>query len=516
MRFFNKIKISIAAASILCISNACTKEFNSLNTNPALVTEEVVKPDNIFSMVEKESIFHIPDLGRLDGPGRISEFAGYMASESSGSPFKNMEYDFYFTNFYRTYLINVNETIRLTQDPSMSNKNAIAKIFRVWLWQNLTDMYGDVPYTEAALDKEHFIAEPKYDTQESIYRSLFTELKAATAQLNDDPSLASFGNADLLYGGDVTAWKKFANSLRLRMALRVRYADNGLAQENVNDVINEPLISANDENATLWSEGASAANENNRSPLQRLIKNNLIEPRHLGFPVLEIMAKNNDPRMPVYFKVPNAVDPTSSIPYRARPINVYDFETDRYVRDSISLVGDYFEGDKFPFNLITAAEVSFLKSEAALAGLGSGDANQFYRDGIQLSMEQYGVSAGDIATFLAQPDATLAGTEEQKLEQIIDQKYVAIVYQSNEAWAEYRRTGYPKMWLGTGPTDTDGQIPRRLTYLADEYSKNTTNVQEAATHYPGGDKLTSRVWWDAKAGVPFAHPRQGIFPPETW
>ncbi|MEP6596392.1 MAG: SusD/RagB family nutrient-binding outer membrane lipoprotein [Ginsengibacter sp.] len=470
-------------------------------------------------MVQQGSIFILPDLGRVGNSlGKISEFAGFMASESSGYPFKNTDYDFYFNNYYRIYLININETIRLTQgDPVLSNKNAIARIFRVWLWQNLTDMYGDIPYSEAALGKANLIASPKYDKQEDIYKDLFTQLKAATDQLSDDPLQRSYGAADLLFKGDVNAWRKFGNSLRLRMAIRVRFVDNALAQQNISDVINAPLISTNAENARLLSEVPGPTTPNaNKSPLLILLTGNLIEPRHLGFPVLEILAKNNDPRKPIYFRLPDKIDPLSSIPYRARPINVYDTETPRYVRDSISLVGAYFETPQFSFNVITAAEVNYLKAEAVLAGLTPGDANALYRTGIQLAMEQYDVSPGSITTFLASPVATLSGTEEQQLEQIINQKYITLVYQSYEAWAEYRRTGYPKMWLGSGDTDTQGQVPRRLTYPADEYAKNQVNVEAAVAGIPGGDNLTSKVWWDVKPGVPFAHPKQGTFPPESW
>jgi len=103
--------------------------------------------------------------------------------------------------------------------------------------------------------------------------------------------------------------------------------------------------------------------------------------------------------MPIYFRLPNLIDPSSSIPYRARPINVYDTETPRYIRDSISLVGAYFESPQFSFNLITAAEVNYLKAEAVLAGLTSGDANALYRTGIQLAMEQYFSSIIEIAVF---------------------------------------------------------------------------------------------------------------------
>ena len=332
MRFFYKIKTLIALTGIICMANSCTKDFKELNISPSLVTEALVKPDNLFSMVQQGSIFILPDLGRVGNSlGRTSEFVGFQSSQSSGLPFKNQDFDFYFNNYYRIYLININETIRLTQDdPVLSNKNAMARIFRVWLWQNLTDMYGDIPYTEAALGKANLIAEPKYDKQEDIYKDLFTQLKAATEQLSDDPSKFSYGAADLLFKGDVNSWRKFGNSLRLRMAIRVRYVDPALAQQNISDVINAPLISANAENATVLSEviGPTTLNAN-KSPLLILLANNLQEPRHLGFPLLEILAKNNDPRMPIYFRLPNKIDPSSSIPYRARPINVFDFETPR-------------------------------------------------------------------------------------------------------------------------------------------------------------------------------------------
>ena len=517
MRFFSKIKTLVAVTVILYMTNSCSKDFEKLNTSPSLVTEDILNPDNLFSKVLKEAIFQIPQLGRIEsGIGRISEFAGFMASESSGNPFKNMDYGANFTNYYRIYLINLNETIRLTQDPALSNKNAMARIFRVWLWQNLTDMYGDIPYKEAALDKLHLIAEPKYDKQEFIYKDLFTELKAATAVLSDDPTKLSFGPADFLFKGDVSSWRKFANSLRLRMAMRVRYVDAALAQQNISDVINAPLISANAENARLLSEGPTAPNANNRSPLINLIKNNLREPRHLSFTVLEILVLTKDPRIPIYFKLPKFINPSSKIPYRARPINPDGPERNPYGMDSISYVGDYFEAPQFIFNLITAAEVNYLKAEAVLAGLSPGNANTIYRTGIRLAMEQYAVPADSITAFLGRSPASLAGSNEQQLEQIINQKYISLIYQSNEAWAEYRRTGYPKMWLGSGPTDTQGEVPRRQTYPADEYAKNGANVTAAAAAYPNGDKLTSKVWWDVKPGLPFAHPRKGIFPPESW
>src|ERR1051325_11682900 len=110
MRFFYKIKIFVALAGIICTANSCTKDFKDLNTSPSLVTEDLVKPDNLLSAVQKDAIFAIPDLGRLSTMGKISEFAAFMASESSGYPFKNTDYNYYFSTYYRVYLINMNET----------------------------------------------------------------------------------------------------------------------------------------------------------------------------------------------------------------------------------------------------------------------------------------------------------------------------------------------------------------------------------------------------------------------
>lgn len=510
MNILNKKINIVILVAIAFIATSCTKNFDDLNTNPALVSEKMIKTDNLFSKVQKESMFSIPDFGR------VSEFAGFVSNESSGFPFQEEDYGEPFTTYYRGYLSNLNEVIRLTQQPVQSNKNAMARIFRAWLFQNLTDSYGDIPYFEAAKGGDAFVASPKYDKQEDIYKDLLKELKEAAAQLKSDPSQETYGSSDLIYGGDVDGWIRLANSLRLRLAIRVRFADNGLAQMHVSDVINAPLISENIENAKLLSEPQDAPNRNNRSPIINAINDGVTLGNYFSFTVLEVLALNNDPRMPVYFQLPKEVDPLSSVPYRARPINPSGPINARYSRDSVSMIGKFFEASQFVFNMLTAAEVNFLRAETVLSGLATGDVNVLYRDGIRLAMEQYNTPAASIDNFMLGSTATLNGTDEQKFEQIMVQKYISLVYESREAWTEYRRTGYPKMWLGNGPTDTDGKVPRRLTYPAEEYSKNGTNVQEAVARLSGGDKLTSRMWWDAKTEVPYIHPRQNMYPPESW
>lgn len=162
---------------------------------------------------------------------------------------------------------------------------------------------------------------------------------------------------------------------------------------------------------------------------------------------------------------------------------------------------------------MNAAEVYFLRAEAALASLTSENAEEMYRQGIQKSLEQYAVAPAEIATYLGSSEGNLSGTMEEQLEDIIVQKYLAIYYQSTEAWAEFRRTGYPRIWTGSDVGSTGGNIPRRLTYPQAEYAKNGSKVTDAAGRLANGDMLMSRIWWDARPGLPLAHPKQGVFPP---
>ncbi|KAB2815324.1 MAG: SusD/RagB family nutrient-binding outer membrane lipoprotein, partial [Paludibacter sp.] len=130
---------------------------------------------------------------------------------------------------------------------------------------------------------------------------------------------------------------------------------------------------------------------------------------------------------------------------------------------------------------------------------------------IQKSMEQYGIAASSVTAFLSQEVGQLSGTDEEKFQQIITQKFIALFYQGYEAYAEFRRTGYPKVWLGTLTGATD-HIPRRLTYPTAEYLINEKNLSEAIARM-GEDTYETRIWWDVRPGLPFRHPLQDVFPP---
>jgi len=498
-----KYKYPILLIAVFTILMACTEDFEEINTDPNLITADQVSPDAILTFVLKESIFNIVDLDR------IGAYAGFVSSASAGFPLQQIFGGF---DDYRSSIVNIKEVERLTaDDPSLSNKNAIAKIWRVWLFYRISDNMGDVPYTEAGLGVDDLDTKPVYDTQEFIYNDLLNTLKESAAQLSDNPDLENYGDTDILFQGDVDSWKRFANSLRLRLAMRVRYVDAAIAQKHINEVINAPLIDSNAQNAEVTAEGDEALDNANRGPFYNLIQNNSENSLAVSMSVSENLLKRDDPRLTIYL----SEAPTGG--YRARPFNlVSEDQKPRYDGDSIATVGDTFRVSAFSFKVVTSAEVKFLKAEAALAGIVPGDAAALFREGIQDAMELYEVPQAEIDTFLSGPWGTLDGTQEEQLEEIITQKYLAMFYESHEGWAEYRRTGYPLIWIGKGPSDTGGELPRRQMYPLDEYAKNKENVESAVAKLSNGDDPMSKIWWDAKPGLPFAHPRQGLFPPEIY
>jgi hypothetical protein len=510
----------IAALGLLIVSaNSCTDRFEELNTNPNTVTEDIIDPDLLFTRVEKVAVFSLYD-------GTEAAWAGYTVN-TGAAYFRTMDRSGIYNNSYKSYLINLNEVIRLTADnPDLINKNSIARIFRVWVYQRLTDTYGDVPYTEAALKAEDAITSPAYDTQESIYVDMLKELKEASALLNDNGDLIGFGDADLLYAGDVNKWRRFANSLRLRLAMRIRYADKNLAKDQVTDVLKSDLLSGNDDNASITT---NTDVRDNMSPIYlNWDAGDRARPWIAGQTIVENLKKNNDPRLPVY--VDPAPDGTSG--YRGLPIALYLDEKLAYPEGSFSFIGAYFYSSPIiKINILTYAEVEFLRAEAALLGWGTGDAETYYRDGITAAMQNtqklmemaepevdipgsVALTDAEVNGFLSSEAAMLDGNFEENLEKIITQKYIALFpLDSYEAFAEQRRTGYPKIWVGSDPGDTGNKIPRRMNYPFDEKRINSASYAEVVGRMADGDVLTARVWWDANPNAPYVHPKQGMFPP---
>jgi hypothetical protein len=503
MQLFNRFKKITAFTMIILMVGACTGDFEEMNTNPTLLTEDGVQTSVLFTSVLKHSIFASYE----NTGGRVGEFSQYYASQASGNLFSTSDYTSPF-NWYRDYIININEIIRLTaDDPQKTDQNAMARIWKVWVYHMMTDAYGDIPYFEAALGVDDVINQPKYDTQEAIYTDMLNELKEAATQLGSLGDQESFGNADILYQGNVESWEKLANSLRLRLAIRVRFANESLASQHITDVVNAPLIDKNSENASL--ETLPPSESENSSNVNFVYNRNLTAttPMFVGFAITDVMIPTDDPRMPVFF-TPSQDGEES---YRGRPIQLAQGQKEPYGQEMVASVGPLLNADIYEIIVMNAAEVFFLRAEAAFANITGEDAEELYLMGIQHSMEQYNVDESEVADFLNEEGVVLEGSDEEQFEKIVTQKYIAMFFQGYQGWAEMRRTGYPKVWIGDEKGVVD-HIPRRFTYPNDEFLKNEENVAAAASAI-GGDELDTKVWWDKRPGLPFEHPMQDVFPP---
>lgn len=497
--------------TLIFFNSACTVDFEEINTDPSLITEDKITPDLLFTNVLKNTIFPIHSNDRFE------EMAGYYQNPSS-SDLQARNFSNPFMTTYRNELLNISEAIRLTEEnPLMQNQHAMARIWKVWIFHRLTDTYGPIPYFDAVQAVDEAVNLPKYDSVEDIYKDMLNELKEASDELSENSNLFSYSTADLLYEGDIAKWKRFSNSLRLRLAIRVRMVDPQLAGLHIDEVISAPLIDNNEYNASLLTLGEATAITGNRNPLYNRSFGDPI-PMYATVVVSEELKKRNDPRLEIYFDP--APDPQDGDQWRGLPLGL-DQETapddwtieGRYGQEFVARLGGRFLQAEYNIMVMSAAEVFMLKAEAALAQLTSGDSQDLLHQGISQSMEYNGVDSADIDAYLGSGIANLNGTEEEMFEEIIVQKWIANFYQARESWTEYRRTGYPVRWIG----NEDGAIDfiyKRLTYPEDEYFKNEKNVLEAASTLSDGDSYSSRLWWDVKPGIPFVHPRQGMFPPE--
>jgi len=512
MKKFKFITSALFGLMLVASIPACTDHFDELNTSPTLVGTDVVNPSHLFTRSVRAGVYQVPS---YSGFARL--ITGHYISPASGTPFLLSTYPQPF-NMYNNQIIDISETIRLTEgDIWFANLNAMSRIWRVWLFQQITDHYGDIPYFEAALAQDETVAFPAYDTQREIYVDMMEQLRQAASDLQDSSERLNVGQQDLIYNGNVEMWRRFANSLRLRYALRVRFADEQLAAQHISEVINAPLIEDNRQNAYVMTLPDGTQFNSNRHPVfnENVNPLNPITCTHTRVSNMrEAQSEDldmDDPRLSVI------CDPAPSDgQYRGRFIGGEEGTGWFNGNNNVSRFGEKVLRADQPINLMTHAEVEFNKAEIYLAGLASGDAQSAYQAGLRSALEFpfWELDEADISAFMASSAGSLSGDNEVMLRKISTQRFLSLYNQTAEAYSEFRRTGYPTTYLdGAEEGVTGRQIPRRFTYPTSEYEVNTQNVQQAAGRLGSGDNLMSRIWWDARPGLPIAHPHTGIFPP---
>ncbi|WP_311463109.1 RagB/SusD family nutrient uptake outer membrane protein [Prevotella melaninogenica] len=401
---------------------------------------------------------------------------------------------------------------------------ALAQILKISAWHKATDMFGPIPYKEAG---KGLITVP-YDSQEEVYKSMFKELSDAIEVLTkyaDNGNSKLLPNADAVYAGDVHKWVVYANSLMLRLAMRVYYADAALSKKYALQAVNHSygVMKTKDDEAKM-ERGASLEFKNN---LDVLI--NQYNECRMGSSMLAYLGGYQDPRLPKYFNtstVSQAVTVGTYGKYSGVPTG-HDVSSNDAFRDSSRPAIT----STTPTYWMRASEVYFLLAEAALHGFAvGGTAESLYEKGIEMSFEENGIASSEVADYMssglkpsaysfhltnpgvnvdvpAVTEATTAwsGTDEEKLEKIMIQKWIALYPNGQEAWSEYRRTGYPKLHsvvtnYSNGEVDSEVGI-RRMRFPTNKSTsaEDIANLESARKLLRGGlDKAGTRLWWDNK------------------
>jgi hypothetical protein len=406
------------------------------------------------------------------------------------------------------------EKVALGTATTSPNTAGPARVMQAWGFQNMTDVYGDIPYTEALKgDIPGAPTKPKYDSQKDIYYALLKSLTDASATMKVGSTDPGLGNSDPIYKGDMSKWLKFSNGLRARLAMRMSKADPAKATAELAAAFAAPggMMSSNADNAKLtwpgdgifdnpWATNFAGRDDHRVSKTLLDTMNVLNDPRMKVYaqprkcPVATSPCPNPDPT-PVYAGLQNGLDNVTVTPFfntTSRPGAIF------YPGATVYGTFGTSAGRATPSYIMTAAEVAFIQAEAANRGIGgltAAAAKGFYDNGVTLSITQWGGTAAEAAAYLAQPGVAYAGGA-TGLQQIGLQKWIALYTQSTEAWSEYRRTGNPAS-LKMGPkaySDTP-TIPRRFLYPVSEVSVNKASL-DAAIAAQGADGYYTRVWWD--------------------
>jgi hypothetical protein len=454
-------KTFILFASILFIG-ACNNFDEEINKNPNAPTE-ASGPQLLAS-----AMLSLPD---LSSSPQAQFMAQYLAETQyvTASLYPQSSTSFY--DLYQDPLTDIQTVLNTSKE---ENELVVAKILKAYYFWHITDRWGDVPYTDALNGRGDLT--PAYETQENIYNKLFELL----AEANATPVTGSLAN-DIIYGGDMEQWKKLGNTIRLLMALRLSKVNPEKGKAEFNAALTAGVMDSNDDNLVF----KHLEDANNQNYWYNQIDVLGREWWALTEGLVNEMKPVNDPRLPVYGN-PNRTDDE----YVGQLYgDTEDFDTEKY-----SLLGDEIWAQDAPVYLVTYAQVLFAKAEASKMGWIPGEdaeAQINYEMAIEQSLLQWTGSDEGLEDFLAQPD--VAYNPATAIEQIATQRWIHLFMNGYEAWAEWRRTGYPNNLV----SPAGAQVPRRQIYVESEQFNNTSNYNDAVQRqFNGQESLYGRVWWD--------------------
>ena len=409
---------------------------------------------------------------------------------------------------------NLQEIIQLNSDPSTrelvtasgagrnATQIAISRILKSYAFYALTDLFGDVPYHSYGSDDADFEAlqhdpeniTPRYASQEKIYADLLNELKQAGDTLLRYPLEKTFGSSDIIYGGDNRKWARFAQSLRLRFATRLKEKKPGLYQSHVDDALAKGLFTGNADNA-IYSYATASPNE---APYYRATVTANRRDFALSKPFIDLL-KGENPQLPVADpRLGRYAAPNGDGEYVGLPYGLTEAESGNFPATSVSLPGTIYSAANYGEVLMEYAEVAFLLSEY------NNWSQDDYENGVRASLERWGVSDSEV-------DAYLSALPPAGQQSVLNQKYIALFTQFLEGWSDYRRTGFPDFLIQEedvifsgvingaevtyrfNPLFGDGGVPSRIYYPVKEQSVNLESYQ-AAVATQGNDVIETRLW----------------------
>ncbi|WP_422090351.1 SusD/RagB family nutrient-binding outer membrane lipoprotein [Tenacibaculum ovolyticum] len=489
---------SIMLSSTLFISS-CTDKFEDANTDTKSPLN--VAPKYLLATAQTTLMNHNM---KVDRQGNATAIQAQFLSESSYPSASIFKFNDGLENGYMNGYYNSALTLKKAQDLvdsdlglSKEEKNGWALIIqtlKTFAFQNITDAFGPAMYTEA-LDLLNVT--PGYDSQEVIYKDLLEKLYNVSSNVDTSISFndSDMISQDIMYSGDLVKWQKFANSLLLRLAMRIADVEPTLSQEYFNKAVNENggVFTSNEDNAIFQYKdapnGSSWYQETTIDRFPNLVASNTI---------MDIQDASNDPRRDIYWRRPER----GGLEFGKTTSSYWNYA---YVSQNYAGYGTWNWGKAdTPGVYMDYAEVQFFLSEAVVRGgyTVSGSAKDHYNNAIKASIEfQAGIvewSQADIdiavTDYLTEPTVNLDNASD-KLKQIGREKWVALFFQGPEAWAEARRLDSPSMNIPEGESASD--LPVRLLFSDREKIINSNNVANAITLLAnGGDEYTTKLWWD--------------------
>lgn len=530
-RTFSTRILAIGTLAVLILP-ACDKGFEELNKNPNAYTVPVIGSLFSATVVRHAGVGDGNTLypNSKQAGSFVQYFSSLNAFQWTGVKYLYQGKADYnnglWNTAFNTELKETQQIIDLTKGKAeMLNQYNIARIWRIQILHRVTDMYGDMPYSEAAKGLNGTY-KPKYDKQADIYADMLKELDEAALAL--DPAKPSYGAADFVYGGAPAKWKTYAYSLMLRLGMRMTKVDPAKAETWVKKAIAGGVMKSNADIAKLTHTSASGTNWNWDSRQLQTAEGVPPSAQGRGFSklnktLIDYLKATNDPRLPFYATLWKGNININDLPANSDPAvqkglpGDYDYTTiaNLIPNWNADMQRDYSEVNintiahlEAPTTFQSYAEVEYLLAEAALRGWGPGTAKEHYDKGVTAHFQATSLYPN---AALVIPNASLAAANylaanpynsgvsfAEQMRQIHTQFWVTMFGQMNniESFANWRRTGYPVLIPTNYPgNETGGIIQRRLRYPSTEQSLNTENYN-AAIAAQGPDLFLTRMWWD--------------------